>query len=220
MSNKINGYVYLIHPVLIEKDIYKIGMSMKHNMDRIKSYGKNTEIIRVLYCNDPKLVEDKLKLVFNEKFELIKGNEYFKGDKNIMATEFDNITNEFKLENTHNDEISKNKTYECWKCGNNFCRQDVLNKHLEKLPPCVSDKIINKYNDKNEYKYIVDNISKIFLNEMNKLKSEILLNNMMIFNKFSEIENNYNNILINMNNILINMDNNLINMDNNLKKNS
>ena len=50
----MKGTIYLIQPPeLIGTNRYKFGMSNKNNLDRIKSYGKNTIILSKFYIENP-----------------------------------------------------------------------------------------------------------------------------------------------------------------------
>ena len=78
--------VYLIQPgVLIGTNRYKIGRTSKKNFNRLKSYGRETNIISFNYVNNSILTELNLINKFNKKYKLIKGKEYFEGDiKNML----------------------------------------------------------------------------------------------------------------------------------------
>jgi hypothetical protein len=102
------GILYLIQPVeLIGTNRYKIGCSSKSNIDRVKyGYKKGTRYLHILECDNAFDIEKILKDVFNEKFTLIAGSEYFKGDENEMLELFYNV-----YKNNKNTEI-KNKIQE------------------------------------------------------------------------------------------------------------
>ena len=81
----MQGAVYLIQPQeFAESNTFKIGMTKRNDGSRISSYGQKSSILRVVECSNPKNVEDELIEVFNNKFSLSKGKEYFSGDKNDM----------------------------------------------------------------------------------------------------------------------------------------
>ena len=85
------GIVYLVQPCeLVGTDRYKIGMSNKNTLYRIKNgYKKGTEIIRVYNCDFPLAIEKYIKEEFNEKFKLIAGKEFFEGEKTEIKNVFD-----------------------------------------------------------------------------------------------------------------------------------
>lgn len=121
----MSGIVYLVQPeILLETDKYKIGLSKDNNLSRIKSYGKNTRIIIIRECENPYLIEKEIKKSFNSKFKLIKGEEWFEGDKTNMLKEFENIINLFK------DEVKDEVKDENKKKNN---KQEIKEK-IDKLP--------------------------------------------------------------------------------------
>lgn len=78
------GYIYLLQPAeLVGTNRYKIGISSKDNLNRLKSYGNGTRYIFFMECIDFLHIENKLKDAFNksECIKLIKGKEYFEGDE-------------------------------------------------------------------------------------------------------------------------------------------
>ena len=78
------GILYLIQPAeLLKTNRYKIGCSKKSTLDRVKNgYKKGTRYLLILECNQPFLIEKKIKEYFCEKYKLIAGNEYFEIDNN------------------------------------------------------------------------------------------------------------------------------------------
>lgn len=46
-------------------------------------------------CQDPYVVENNIKKIFNEKFKLVAGREYFEGNEEIMKEEFLKMVNEY-----------------------------------------------------------------------------------------------------------------------------
>jgi len=126
------GQVYLIQPeVLIGTNRFKIGLSKESNLKRLKSYGKGTRLIRIYECNNPKIVEKQLIKNFKEKFELIKGNEFFLGNEIEMIELFEKIYNQCtKKENV------KKKVYSCKLCKNvSFKTHYALGGHCASIHP-------------------------------------------------------------------------------------
>jgi hypothetical protein len=83
------GLVYLIQPEeLLGTNRYKLGCSSKPNLDRLKSYKKNSHLLCSYKCTDPFQTENRLKAVFASKFTKVAGNEYFQGNENEMVKEF------------------------------------------------------------------------------------------------------------------------------------
>jgi hypothetical protein len=84
------GIIYLIQPAeLFDTQRYKIGCSKNTELERVKKgYKKGTRYILIMKCHDPYVVENNIKKIFNEKFKLIAGCEYFEGNEEIMKEEF------------------------------------------------------------------------------------------------------------------------------------
>lgn len=87
------GIVYLIQPTeLVGTNRYKIGCSKSSTLDRVKNGYKNgTRYIFINECKNPLKIEKQIKQVFNKKFTLIAGSEYFMGNENEMLEEYLNI---------------------------------------------------------------------------------------------------------------------------------
>ncbi len=102
------GIVYLIQPEeYIGTDIYKIGMSTKKTLERpYKGYGSNHEIKIVKSVFNASFIEKELIKIFNDKFDLEKGREYFKGELNQMEKIFiDTILSKNKDNEDEDDEF-------------------------------------------------------------------------------------------------------------------
>ena len=78
--------IYLVQPCeLVSTKRYKIGMSNKNTLDRVnKGYKKGTRYLNIQEVKNPISVENKLKKIFNKKFKLIAGKEYFEGNEEEM----------------------------------------------------------------------------------------------------------------------------------------
>ena len=72
------GIVYLIQPEEnLETNIYKVGRSDNQSLRRIKSYGKKTEIVSIMWVSDSKSIEKIILDKFKSVFPIAKGREYF-----------------------------------------------------------------------------------------------------------------------------------------------
>lgn len=72
------GIVYLIQPCeLIKTNRYKIGMSRKTDLSRMKAYKNGTRYIFICECKDALKLEKILIKAFNKKYTRIAGREYF-----------------------------------------------------------------------------------------------------------------------------------------------
>jgi hypothetical protein len=87
------GIIYLVQPSeLIGTDHYKIGCSTNTDLEIISNfYKKDTSYLSIMECKNPFELKKKIKCIFNEKFSLIAGNDFFKGDELEILDEFINI---------------------------------------------------------------------------------------------------------------------------------
>jgi len=100
-------------------NIYKIGKTIKLPEQRFKGYDKGLYPLRISLVDDCHIRENELIEIFNNKFKLAKGREYFEGNVKDMIDEFskfcdqseiyDKIQNN-KLENGLLDIINSNMT--------------------------------------------------------------------------------------------------------------
>jgi len=92
----LKGIVYLIQTAQSRGTMrFKIGCSEKQNLNRIKSYGKETITYIIYECNNPKILERKLIEEFNKNYKLSIGKEFFDGDINKMINNFSDICNDY-----------------------------------------------------------------------------------------------------------------------------
>ena len=109
------GIIYLVQPTeLIGSQRYKIGCSKNTELERVKKgYKKGTRYIYIIECYDPFTLEKNIKKIFNEKFKLIAGYEYFEGDETKIKEEFFNGISQYeKKKDTYIDEIVINEDSE------------------------------------------------------------------------------------------------------------
>lgn len=105
-NNNMNksGIIYLIQPEeFINTSVYKIGCSSKPTLDRVRNgYGKGSRYLYICNCCSPFEIERKLIKIFNEKFDLVQGREYFSGNeydiKKCFISEFEKINNSYREE--------------------------------------------------------------------------------------------------------------------------
>ena len=107
------GTIYLIQPELvINTNKFKIGMSKKNDLSRFKSYHSGTRFICIMCCENPLIVEKKIKDAFRLKYKLVAGTEYFEGNEEEILIDFFKIISENKTKTgkkTENKiEIKKN----------------------------------------------------------------------------------------------------------------
>lgn len=102
-------YVYLLQPAeFINTDCYKIGISSKCDLNRLKSYGNGSRYIQYFECDKYMEAEKELIHILNntDGLKLFKGREYFCGDKNKIVKAFMKIMNkyvEIDLQNGNKD---------------------------------------------------------------------------------------------------------------------
>jgi hypothetical protein len=82
----MGGYCYLVQPALLcQTNRYKIGMSSKADLSRLRSYHNGTRYILVFECDDARVVERKLLFAFNRMYtRCLGGNEYFECDNEMQ----------------------------------------------------------------------------------------------------------------------------------------
>jgi hypothetical protein len=108
------GYIYLLQPAeLVGTNRYKIGISSKDNLNRLKSYGNGTRYIFFMECLDFLYIENKLKVAFNKSdcIKLIKGKEYFEGDECNIIKIFMTVMWDTKLKHIIDKDKIKNSNY-------------------------------------------------------------------------------------------------------------
>ena len=96
-------YVYLLQErefVNNKKQVYKIGKTKQPNLLRFNSYPKGSVLIQQFYCNDCDEIETQIITLFNTKYKLRKGREYFEGNFKEMIFDIYKIINiEKEIEN-------------------------------------------------------------------------------------------------------------------------
>lgn len=82
--------VYLLRkPECRDLNRVKIGRSGKNDLNRVMSYGKQTEILAMMSVKNSTLVEQKLKVEFKKNFDCTKnGGENFEGNIDEMKKMF------------------------------------------------------------------------------------------------------------------------------------
>lgn len=146
------GIIYLVQPTeLIGTQRYKMGCSENTELDRVKKgYKKGTRYILIMECYNPFVLEKQIKKIFNDKFKLVAGYEYFEGDETKMKKYFLNTVKKFEEikektigveeENNNDDEINDDEinddeineyiitTYEEWIKYNKINKIIITNK--------------------------------------------------------------------------------------------
>lgn len=123
MKEQIDAYklgsVYFIQPPeYIGTNTYKIGRSRYKDFERINQYTKNkkkADPIAHNQCNYYWFMEKALKEEFKKKFTLVKGSEYFAGDKAKMMMVYSSVV--AKYSKKHYDLDQKMHVYVAWKLG-------------------------------------------------------------------------------------------------------
>lgn len=191
------GIVYLIQPSqLIGTERYKIGCSRDLNMVRCLAYNKGTRYIYTAECNEPFVVERKIKEVFNKKFKLISGNEYYEGNENAMKKEFLLIVMSF-IDNIKEDKVITNyeepykiRTYEEWRMYTSIGKIIITNKKTHEGYICFKDLYWCKFEDgMNEtlHDFIKQNkkeLYKMISPDISKVKDKLIDCREMINNKY------------------------------------
>lgn len=122
--------VYLIEtPECFGTKRFKIGMS-GDGCKRIKDgYPKGTRILQITQCENPRKCEEKIKLIFNQKFKLVSGKEMFEGEEEEIVIEFFKIVfnhnyrdKEFNFSYINDSEVEESikQNFENWKQDESF----------------------------------------------------------------------------------------------------
>lgn len=176
------GIVYLIQPLeLVGTDRYKIGISNNNNLDRCKNgYKKGSRYLCIFECNNPIILEQKIKDVFNKNFKLIAGNEYYMGNEREMKTTFIELYNNYC--NLANDNKFHNYNYETAQYTNIKKLQiEMLEKSIKSLPYCNELSVCSSCNNLANNNYNICNICED-TNHSNNIEKH--------FNRFFKFINN------------------------------
>ena len=106
------GYIYLIHVREFKnrnEPIYKIGKTTQSNLNRIKSYPKDSELLYYMCCEDCHKGENKVIKEFKKKFIQRRdiGTEYFEGDMKKMMKKICEIVVNICYEKEESEEESE-----------------------------------------------------------------------------------------------------------------
>ncbi len=104
-------YVYLIQPREFinggDSSVYKIGMSSKCDLSRLRSYGVGTRYICMVEVDNYLETERRLKRAFGKEFSLDHGNEYYKVDNEEKAVSiFLGIASEMRTQKVDGNQFS------------------------------------------------------------------------------------------------------------------
>lgn len=116
------GYIYLLQPAeLVGTDRYKIGISSKGNLNRLRSYGNGTRYMFFIECDDFFRIENRLKKAFNDckDIKCIKGKEYFQGDQEVILKIFFKIVYDDKIKDLIGSD-AENKV-----CSNKYIEKEL-----------------------------------------------------------------------------------------------
>lgn len=168
----MSGIIYLVQPAeLIGTKRYKIGCSKKTTLDRVKNgYKKGTRYLHIAECNEPHKTEGKIKEIFNNKFTLIAGNEYYEGDELIMKQEFINV---LSIQNSNTKLNKENKEIIIHNNLDQYIRSKLGNQRIDFS---VNDLRYIDYDDNyyenihNKQRISGKKISEIFMNDFNPYK--------------------------------------------------
>jgi hypothetical protein len=153
----MSGIVYLVQPAeLIGTNRYKIGCSGKNDLSRCKNGYKNgTRYITIMECTEPYKIEAHIIRVFNEKFMLIAGKEYFEGNETDMKTNFFEIVTNYKP--SEKPSIPDKQDLTCNVCSKEFGKLSLYKRHI---PTCKGPKLEGEKSG-SDYKDASANSSKI-----------------------------------------------------------
>ena len=94
----VSSYIYLIQDTKYNnQNIYKIGRTTQNGdcrkITRLQCYTKYSNIEYIRQVNTEHVINIETQIIeeFNKKFELIEGNEWFKGEKLLMINIINSI---------------------------------------------------------------------------------------------------------------------------------
>lgn len=131
--------VYFIQPAeLVGTDRYKIGRSSKNDISRIKTYKVGTRVLNITECCDDVSLEKFLIGKFNECFEKFTGNEYFRGDEEIMMNVFLEAIWEYNNSGGCDVDMTIGTIYEnlCERCNKKFDTKQGYLRHINRKIKC------------------------------------------------------------------------------------
>lgn len=101
------GYVYFVQPAeLVGTDRYTIGCGGADNYSKIaENYHENTRRLIIVGCENPFVLKKKLLKAFANRFEVIAGNDFFKGDETDMKKLFNNVVMKYNLKQLQSKNI-------------------------------------------------------------------------------------------------------------------
>jgi hypothetical protein len=163
------NFLYLIQEKRdLNRSIFKIGKTTQLPNKRLEGYPKDTIPIRISEIDNCHTRERELINLFKQKYKLIRGREYFLGNKINMIIDFnyfcDNISkNIIKNQDTINEE------YKCKMCEQIFKSKNNLVKHTLKKNKC---NIVTPFQCKKCNKYFKQNRS--LINHTDKCNENIM----------------------------------------------
>ena len=119
------GIVYLIQPAeLVGTNRYKFGCSSNPDLERCRNgYKKGSRYLCIMECIEPFILEKKIKIEFDNKFKLIAGNEYYKGNENKIVNIFMTTVNKHKNKYDNNSMSDDNNSMS----DDNGINDDIIN---------------------------------------------------------------------------------------------
>jgi len=97
-NDETNEIIYIIQErenVTHAENVFKIGITKRKFGERFSDYPSGSKPFFVHSVKNSKQIENEVKRVFNSKFELVRGLEYFQGDISDMIIEIYEIVKKF-----------------------------------------------------------------------------------------------------------------------------
>lgn len=202
----MHNFLYLIQVRRdLQTNIYKIGKTIQLPEERFKGYEKKTYPLRIFTVDNCHKREKELIAIFNNKFRLARGREYFEGNIFDIESEFckfcrqEDILRKTLINSDIVDKVikicnsQKIGNFECSKCFHIFNTKQQLERHLESKNKCdiITDfqcgtclKYFKSKQNLNEHK-----ICKFFnIEKINQIKNK---DNINIVKKINEIKIEY-----------------------------
>jgi hypothetical protein len=222
-------FLYLIQTAEdLYTNIYKIGKTEQLLQDRFNGYDKGSYPIRISLVDDCSKRETELREIFNKKFKLNRGNEFFEGDIEEMIYEFSNLCNQKKIiKNTlqksdiiETDQITENsRKIKKYKNHIHFIDDEyfyipIMDRKTKNYKPFNIDRV-NKLNKKellntfiaiSKQNHITGDFTVLldYIDVDNKLLNYNLKHILLTNELTNELRNNDEKFKINLQNILLN----------------
>jgi len=134
------NYLYLLHDSIDKNNnVLKIGKTIQLPETRFQGYGINTKPLIIYAVDDCHLRENELIKLFNSKFKLFRGKEYFQGNIKDMLIVFEKFCSQNIIKNNLYNKIMNEINLQSNALQLNTVIPDYVNKYTEKINKIKND---------------------------------------------------------------------------------